>query len=324
MLGREGRWPVNERAELIRPPALRLGARLAVVSPASTPKAELVEEGMRALRGLGYEPVLFPHALDRGPLYFAGTTEQRASDLQAAFSDDSIDAVICTRGGYGSAHLLPLLDAGIVRQHPKPFIGYSDHTSLHTWFQDVAGMVTFQGPMVAADFARDGGVDWASWNHALSGKAAWSLGAADGLRVLQAGRAEGHLCGGCISLLTASMGTPFEARTGGGILFVEDIGAKPYQVERMLLQLRRAGKLREVKGIVFGEMQNCAQPGAPEELLEDSIRYALADFEGPIGIGLRSGHAAGANVTLPLGAAVELDLSASGSAAMRFSPLAPT
>ena len=263
---------------------------------------------MGALRAMGYEPLLFPHALDRGPMYFSGTAEERVADLHAAFADNSIDAVICTRGGYGSAHLLPLLDAELIAAHPKPFIGYSDHTSLHSWLQNVTGLVTYHGPMVAADFARTGGVDTASWMHALRGDAAWSVGAHEGMRVLKAGNTRGILCGGCLSLITESLGTAYEARTQGGVLFLEDIGTKPYQVDRMLLHLRYAGKLKGVTGIVFGEMQNCVQPGAPEELLEDAIRYALADFAGPVAIGLRSGHVEGANVTLPLGVEVELNL----------------
>ena len=264
---------------------------------------------MTALRAMGYEPVLFSHALDRGPMYFAGSTQERVADLHAAFADDSIDAVICTRGGYGTAHLLPLLDAHLIAAHPKPFIGYSDHTSLHTWFQNVTGLVTFHGPMVAADFARAGGVDNASWMHALQGDSGWSIGTGEGMRVLKTGKARGTLRGGCLSLITESLGTPYEAVTEGGILFLEDIAAKPYQVDRMLLHLRYAGKLKGVTGIIFGEMQHCVQPGAPGELLEDAIRYALADFAGPIAIGLRSGHVEGANVTLPLGVEVELDLS---------------
>lgn len=304
--------------ELMRPSALKRGSRFAVLSPASTPKPELVERGMQTLRAMGYEAVLFPHALDRGPLYFAGTASERAADLHAAFLDDSIDGILCTRGGYGSAHLLPLLDRDLVRSHPKTFIAYSDHTSLHSWLQRETGLMTFHGPMVAADFARDGGVDIASWHHALQGDSEWDLGSGDGLRVLKTGRAEGQLRGGCISLLTASLATPYEAQTEGGILFLEDIGAKPYQVERMLLQLRLAGKLRGVSGIVFGEMQNCAQPGASEGLLEDAIRFALEGFDGPVAIGLRSGHVEGANVTLPLGTRVELDFGKAENPLMRF------
>jgi muramoyltetrapeptide carboxypeptidase len=113
---------------------LRRGSRIAVVSPASAAKAELVQAGVERLRVFGYDPVVMPHALAREPLYYAGTVEERVADLQDAFRDSSIDGVICTRGGWGSAELLPLLDAELVRANPKVFAGYSDHTSLHSWF----------------------------------------------------------------------------------------------------------------------------------------------------------------------------------------------
>ncbi|MHB1022819.1 MAG: S66 peptidase family protein [Acidobacteriaceae bacterium] len=309
---------LNLSHEPLLPPALKPGARIAVVSPASTPKPELVEQGMKALRAMGYEPVLFSHALDRGPLYFAGTAEERAADLHRAFADESIDGIICTRGGYGSTYLLPLLDAELIRKHPKPFIGYSDLTSVHSWMWNETGLITFHGPMVAADFARTNGVDDASWLHALTGSSKWSLGSSDGLRVLRAGKASGPLLGGCTCLIMASLDTAYEARTEDSVLFLEDIGTKPYQMDRMLLHLERAGKLKGVRGIVFGEMQNCIQPGAPEELLEDSILFALKDFEGPIAIGLCSGHVDGANITLPLGVQVELDLTQAENPQLHF------
>ena len=297
---------------------LMRGDRLAVVSPASTPRPELVECGMERLRELGYEPVLFPHALARGPLYYAGTAQQRADDLHAAFADQSIAAVICTRGGWGSAELLPLLDAKLIGKNAKPFIGYSDHTSLHCWMQNKIGMPTFYAPMVAADFARENGVDTASWQSALCGDAAWVLGAAEGLRVLRSGKARGRLRGGCISILAASLGTPYAARVDeDSILFLEDVGTKPYQWDRMLLHLKYAGLLKKVRGIVFGDMKKCVEDAAEEDLLQSALLHALEDFKGPIAIGLRCGHVEGANVSLPLGVKTELDLS-EGVAEMRF------
>ena len=188
---------------------LRAGATLAVVSPASAAKAELVRAGMDRLEGLGYRVKLMAHALDRGPLYYAGTAEQRAEDLMAAFADPAVDGIVCTRGGWGSAELLPLLDAGVVRANAKAFVGYSDHTSLHIWLQRECGLVTFYGPMVAADFARADGFDEFSWGSALGGDAAWSVGAGEGLRVLRAGVAEGTLAGGCLSILVETLGTPY-------------------------------------------------------------------------------------------------------------------
>jgi len=293
---------------LVKPAALRAGATLAVLSPASTPKAELVQRGMEQLQALGYRTVLSPHALDSGPLYYAGTREQRLGDLHAAFADPSIDGIVCTRGGWGSAELLPYLDAALVRANPKVFVGYSDHSSLHSWFRNEVKLVTFYAPMVAADFARDGGVDLASWNHAFQGDDVWSLGKRDGLKVLRYGIAEGKLVGGCISILTEALGTDYAPVFGEEtILFLEDIGTKPYQWDRMLLHLRYSGRLEGVKGIVFGDMAQCV--GVEEqEYLERAILHSLRDFSGPIAIGLRCGHVSGANITLPLGVQAKLDL----------------
>jgi len=302
----------GELGARVRPAALKAGARLAVVSPASVAKAELVRAGVERMQAMGYEAVTMPSALARGPLYYAGTVEERVRDLHAAFADETVDGIVCTRGGWGSAELLPHLDAGLVRANAKAFVGYSDHTSLHIWMAQEAGLATFHGPMVAADFAREGGVDEASWAHALGGNAGWRLGAGDGMRVLREGAAEGVLAGGCLSIVVESLGTAYAMRRASEqeprILFLEDVGVKPYQWDRMLLHLRYAGMLEGVAGIVFGDMTKCV---AAEEmaLLEGALLHALRDFEGPIAMGLRSGHVGGANVTLPLGVRVRVSLS---------------
>ncbi|WP_254063782.1 LD-carboxypeptidase [Granulicella sp. S190] len=291
-----------------KPRPLLPGATLAVVSPASTPKPELVERGMAHLRTLGYKPVLSPHALDSGPLYYAGKLHDRLHDLHAAFADPAIDAIVCTRGGWGSAELLPHLNAALIRSNPKPFIGYSDHTSLHCWLHNEANLVTFYGPMVAADLSREDGADLPSWQHSLRGDAAWSLGKAEGLRVLRPGLAEGTVAGGCLSIFAEAIGTPYAPRIEQeSILFLEDIGTKPYQWDRMLLHLRYAGLLEKVTGIVFGEMRQCVAQ-EEENYLERAILHALRDFNGPIAIGLRCGHVSTYNVTLPLGVSAKLDL----------------
>jgi muramoyltetrapeptide carboxypeptidase len=283
---------------------------VAVVSPASAAKAELVRAGVECLATMGYEVVTMPHALDRGPIYYAGTAEQRVADLHAAFADKAVDGIVCTRGGWGSAELLPLLDAELVRANPKVFVGYSDHTSLHTFFARETGLVTFYGPMVAADFARRDGFDAASWRHAMSGDAGWCVGAAEGLRVLRGGVAEGRIAGGCLSIYAEGLGTAYGPVAATAeeprILFLEDVGTKPYQWDRMLLHLRYAWMMEGVTGIVFGDM---AKNVAPEEmaLLEQALLHALRDFAGPVAMGLRSGHVDGANVTVPLGVKVRLD-----------------
>ncbi len=301
-----------------KPRGLRAGSTLAVVSPASTPKAELVRRGVAHLESIGYKVVVGAHALDSGPLYYAGALEDRLRDFHAAFADPAIDGVICTRGGWGSAELLPYLDAALIRANAKPFIGYSDHTSLHVWLHNEANLVTFYGPMVAADFSREEGVNLASWRHSFEGDCSWRVGATEGLRVLRPGVARGRLDGGCISIFVEGLGTPYAPRIKSEtILFLEDIGTKPYQWDRMLLHLRYSGLFEKVSGIVFGDMSQCVA-AEEQELLEKAILHALRDFDGPIGIGLRSGHVSARNVTLPLGVPVVLDLVDAANPRMEF------
>lgn len=279
--------------------------RLAVVAPASNADAEKVRRGVERLRALGHTVTLMPHALGQVWPYFAATPEQRLADLHAAFANPEIDAVICTRGGYGSNYLLEGLDLELLRRNPKPFIGYSDHTAIETWMLDRAGTPVLYGPMVAADFSRNDGVDLLSFAAALGGEA-YRLGSESGLRVLQQGTARGVLYGGCLSLLAASLGTRFAAQTEGKLLFLEDLGEKPYQIDRMLRHLRLAGKFEGVTGLVFGEMLDCVSPGAPGDLTERVILTVMEWFPGPIAYGLRSGHVSRSNVTLPFGVEAEL------------------
>ena len=308
-------------SRLIKPRKLELGATLAVVSPASAVKPERLQAGAARLEEMGYRVVVMPHVLDRGPLYYAGTAADRAADLMSAFADPRIDGIVCARGGWGSAELLPLLDASVIRANPKVFVSYSDHTTLHMWMQREPGVVTFHGPMAAADFSRDNGVDLASWSHATGGDTSWSVGADDGLRMLQPGAAEGKIAGGCLSIVAESLGTPYAMLPASNddprILFLEDTGERPYKWDRMLLHLRYAAMLENVTGIVFGDMQQCV---APEEntLLEPAILHALRDFSGPIAIGLRSGHVETPNITLPLGVRARLDLSAAENPRLEF------
>ncbi len=288
-------------------PRLRPGSRIAVVSPASAAKPELVHCGIDALRRFGYEPVLMPHALDRGPLYYAGSAADRVADLHAAFADESIAGILCTRGGWGSAELLPLLDRDLVRANRKVFVGYSDHTSLQTWFWQECGMASFYAPMVAADWAHESGIDEASWRAALESGEEYVLSSNDGMRVLRAGAAEGRLLGGCLAILEAGLGTPWSLRTDEPcILFAEDIGVKPYQWDRMLQHLHFAGLLKRVQGVVLGDMSANVE-GADLQVLEGACLHALRHLDGPVAIGLRCGHVSGGNRSLVLGAMAKLE-----------------
>ncbi len=288
---------------------LRSGSRVAIVSPASAAKPELVAAGVERLRAFGYEPVMMPHALAHGPLYYAGTSEERVADLHAAFVDKSIDGVICTRGGWGSAELLPLLDARIIKENPKVFVGYSDHTSLHTWFWNECGMPTFYAPMVASDWEKDDGVDERSWKAAVEQEystSVWMLGEKDGMKILQHGKASGRLLGGCLSILCESLGTPWAFKVDEPcILFVEDIGTKPYKWDRFLQHLKFAGLMEKVTGVVFGDMSANIDP-SEMELMESACLHALRGFKGPISMGLKCGHLDAGNRSIVLGAKVRL------------------
>jgi muramoyltetrapeptide carboxypeptidase len=290
---------------LLKPPAVGSGAAIRVIAPASFAQTERVERGLAAIRALDFVPQAGAHALARGPLYFAGTAEERLEDFHAAFEDNAAAAVMALRGGYGSNYLLGGLDLDRIEGHPKPFFAYSDLTGVQLLLLDKIGLPAFHGPMAAADFYLEDGVHLESFRAALAGEL-YSVGMAEGLRVLRPGAARGVLYGGCLSILASLIGTPWEPATEGKLLFLEDVGAKPYQVDRMLWQLRTAGKLEGVTGIVFGEMMDCLQPGSEPQLLDEAILSALDCFEGPIAIGLRSGHVSKQNVTLTFGVQAEL------------------
>jgi muramoyltetrapeptide carboxypeptidase len=303
--------PNSKPGPLLKIAPVKNGAGVSVIAPAASAKLERAEQGMKRLRALSFLPSLGHHAFQKGPLYFAGTRAQRLEDLHEAFADPATSVVACLRGGYGSNYLLDGLDLDLIRRHPKPFFAYSDLTGIQLRLLDELGLPAFHGPMVAADFSREDGIHLPSFLSALAGDP-YSLGAAEGLRILKPGKAQntvrGILYGGCLSILASLLGTPYEPQTEGKLLFLEDTGAKPYQIDRMLWQLRQAGKLDGVRGIVFGEMLDCASPGASPNLLDEVILHAFEDFDGPIAIGLRSGHVSRQNVTLTFGVEAQLVL----------------
>jgi muramoyltetrapeptide carboxypeptidase len=292
---------------MLKPPAVAPDARVAVIAPASSSKPERLARGIEALRARGYDAEFGKYAQGRLAPYFSGTAEERLADLHAAFADPEIQAIFCTRGGYGSNYLLEDIDLELIRDNPKPLFGYSDMTTVQTWLLDELGLTSFHGPMVAADFAVDDGVHDVTFDASLDGDNV-SAGAGEGLRILRPGRAQGVMYGGCLSILTASLGTRFAPQTEGKLLFLEDVATKPYQIDRMLRQMVLAGKFDGVTGFVFGEMLECASPGASPDLLEQVILRVLDWFDGPIAIGLRSGHVSRGNVTLPFGIEAELIL----------------
>ena len=301
-----------------KPPALRAGDTVGIVAPASNLNRQMLEAGCEALRALGYKPFYFDSILERD-LYFAGSVERRVRELEEMFMREDVGAIVCARGGYGANYLLERLDLKKITAHPKIFIGYSDITTLSTWLTDAADFVTFHGPMVIRDFAQKDGVDIESWKAALSGSSEWTLSAEalSAAKPLAEGSAEGVLYGGCLSMLAASVGTRYEIRTQGTILFIEDVATKPYQIDRMLMQLKLAGKFDGVKGIVFGEMLFCLQSKDQDYTLEEVIQRVVGDLGVPVAYGLRSGHVSRQNVTLPIGVRASLRVD-SKSVELRF------
>ncbi|HEV2023038.1 MAG TPA: LD-carboxypeptidase [Terriglobales bacterium] len=294
-------------SQRIKPPALQPGDTVGIVAPASPIQRNMIDAGCASLSRLGYKPFYLDSIFDQD-LYFAGSVRRRARELEEMFEREEVRAILCARGGYGCNYLLNELKLEKIAAHPKIFVGYSDVTTLLTHFTERANLVTFHGPMVTKDFAASDGVHEESWKNATGGKAQWEVAAIPGSGVapLVEGKAEGTLYGGCLSLLVASLRTPYEINTADTILFLEDVHAKPFQIDRMLMQLKLAGKLAGVRGLVFGEMLDCAQQSEQDYTLEEVVKRVVGDLGIPVAYGLRSGHVSRGNITLPMGVRASL------------------
>ena len=279
------------------------GDTVGIIAPASGFNRERLLAGCEQLRRMGYRPFYLDSIFER-ELYFAGSVERRVRELEEMFERDDVKAILCARGGYGCNYLPERLDIAKIRAHPKIFVGASDVTTLLTWFLDAAGLVTFHGPMVEKSFALPDGVDLPSWSAATTSAEPWQING--DMESLVRGTAEGILYGGCLSLLVESLGTAYEIRTEGTILFLEDVNAKPYQVDRMLMHLKLAEKLEGVRGIIFGEMLECRQSADQPYTLQEVVTRVVRDLGVPVAYGLRSGHVTRANITLPLGVRAKL------------------
>ena len=293
--------------QLVKPPALRPGDTVGIVAPASNLKKADLDAGCEALRRAGYRPFYFDSILERD-LYFAGSPTRRARELEDMFTRDDVRAIVCARGGYGTNYLLKEIDLARIKANPKIFVGYSDVTSLLTYFLDATGLAVFHGPMVAKDWAHADGVELASWQSALTSPAPWDVPLNDGAVGLVDGEAECILYGGCLSILVASLGTPYEIKTADTILFLEDLAAKPFQIDRMLMQLKLGGHLDSIRGIVFGEMLDCVQSPNQDYTLQEVITRIVGDLGIPVAFGVRSGHVTAGNITLPFGVRAKLNV----------------
>lgn len=290
---------------LVRPSRLAPGARVAVVAPSGPVPEERLQAGLDVLRGWDLDPVVAPHVLDRHGTfdYLAGTDAGRAADLQAAWCEPSVDAVLCARGGYGAQRMADLLDWEAMRTAgPKVFVGFSDITALHEAFATRLGLVTLHGPMAAGlDFVKNTRAQEHLRATLFAPETVRTLASGGG--TLAPGRARGVTLGGCLSLLAADLGTPHARPSArGGLLCLEDTGEETYRLDRHLTQLLRAGWLDGLRGVLLGSWVECDP--------YDEVRAMLADRLGGLGVPVAEefgfGHCEGA-LTVPFGVAAELD-----------------
>jgi muramoyltetrapeptide carboxypeptidase len=286
---------------MLKPRRLARGDRVALVSPASPFDRDEFDRGVAELRSLGFDAVYEDSVFaKRG--YVSGAADVRARAFRDAWADPSVAALIGVRGGYGSAQVLPLLDREELIASPKAFVGYSDLTTLLAFLTTGCGIVGFHGPMIDRRIARGpDGYDRASFLNALCTASPLGELAPAGLETLREGDASGPLLGGTLTQLLASLGTPYAFDPPHGyVLFVDEVGERPYRLDRMMTQLRQTGLLAEASAVVVGELPRCDEPDGAitgRAVMAD----LLQDFPGPVVIGFPSGHTTGPVVTLPLG-----------------------
>ena len=309
-----------------RPPALEQGDRVAVVSPASPFAREEFDGGIAEIRRLGFVPVYDDTVFAREAAYLSGSAQLRADAFMRYWSDPTIAALIAVRGGFGSAHLLPLLDVARIASTPKLFIGYSDNTTLLSWLTCQMGIPGLHGPMLERRLSRGAaGYDERSFLALLQDGRGLVL-APDGLVGMKAGEAAGPLFGGTMTQLVSSLGTPYAFDPPEGcILFLEDVNERPYRLDRMLTQLAHAGILGRAAALVFGEMRGCDEPSTrsagPAVSARGVIERLTRDCAGPVLVGFPSGHTIGPCWTLPLGVTVRVTTSPRPCIAIEESPV---
>lgn len=288
------------RAGRRRPRRLSPGDRVALVAPASPVKPEALERGADELRTLGFEPVYDHRVLARHG-YVAGLPHERAAALADAWRDPSVRALVAVRGGYGSQQLLPCLDARWLGDDAKVFLGYSDVSALLCWQLD-RGVVAFHGPMAEGRLAiGPDGYDRASFLAAVTRPVPMGTMMPPGLEAIRPGEAHGTLAGGTLTQLAALLGTPYAfIPREPTILFLEDVGERPYRLDRLVTQLHQAGVFRKVTGVVLGTFPGCDEPGGGPTA-RGVLGDLFAQFPGPVVYGFPSGHTAGATITLPFG-----------------------
>lgn len=302
----------------IKPPALRPGDAIRVLSLASPVKAEPLRKGCEELARLGFAAKADDATVLARESYFAGPARCRRAALERALAEAETRAIFCSRGGYGSNYLVDELQ--VSGGHAKILLGSSDITSLQVFLWQKFGWVTFYGPMVASNFDHGAGAahgyDRESLLRALTETGrGWTLDLQG--ESLVAGEAEGVLLGGCLTLIEASLGTPWELDTAGAVLVLEDRGMKPYQVDRALMHLQQAGKFDGIAGIVMGDFPDC-QVAEGDETARDVARRILEPLNLPLAWGAPIGHTERAALTVPLGIRARLAVSSRADGTARL------
>jgi len=305
---------------LIKPKGLTPGDTIAILSTsAPTAAADLdpFERGIALLEKAGYRVQLMPHVRDK-QVYLAGSDADRLSDLQVAFSDPSIHAILCARGGYGAMRLLDKIDWALIRKNPKPLIGFSDLTAFHIACYQQTGVVGFYGPMLTSNLIHDEPDSLAELLKVVTGTAVpYDIKNLNTYECFQPGITEGPLTGGNLSLLTSLCGTPYQPKTDGHILFIEDWHEKHYTLDRQFQQLRLAGLLDKAAGILLCDFSEI-EPEA-DQTLTQLLRDLTRDLNIPIGFGFSVGHGKQTS-TLPYGVKARFD-SKAGKLTILESPI---
>ena len=296
-----------------KPLALVPGSTIAVVAPASSAKEERIQRGCETLERLDYRVKRF--ASKRHPEgYFSAPLAERRKHLQVALGGADVRAVLCSRGGYGSTEILNSLATARLKQ-AKIFCAFSDLTSVHIFLWQKLRWVTFYGPLVAGGFDAGpnatGGFDPDTFMWAMTATNSGWTALLEG-ETFSRGEAEGTLLGGCITLIETSIGTPWELDTRGSILLLEDRGVKPYQLDRMLMHLKQAGKFEGVRGIVLGEFPESEPPEGSSVTVADVCRRVLGPLRIPMVYGAPVGHTTRPMLTIPLGVRAKLQASGEG------------
>lgn len=311
-------WSAENKA--IKPPRLRAGDRIGIVAPASSvPEFDEITMANEIVESLGFEPVEGEHLYARTN-YLAGEDRNRAADVNAMFADDSVDAIFCLRGGYGTTRMLPFLDYDVIRANPKVITGYSDITGLINAISVKTGLVTFHGPVAVQNFSD---YTLSEYRKVLVEPAANAVIAAappferraglidktNRILTITGGKARGRLVGGNLTLLTSINGTPYEPDYDGAILFLEDVSEAHYRIDRMLTELWLSGHLQKLAGVALGKFTETGGYGGNEFSLEDVFRMRFEALGIPTVRGLMIGHVED-QTTVPIGIDAELDADA--------------